>query len=89
MGINDANLVGGNGSDNATSSPEVQSQRHEPATAFTWDPDSGPGISTGTLSSAAEIGFRQAAAERCTSLAIDSINHLGDLVADNSGRENV
>jgi len=88
--INDLNVEGGDGQSNADVTGELDPNGIEAATIFFWDPSSGPGTISGSGSSA--IQNRLIAMGGRTIFCawpFEAIDHIGDLGADNSGREYV
>jgi len=88
--IQDVNIAGGDGANNATRTPELDANGVDALPVFFWDVTSGPGTTRSTRASA--VQNRNAAAGSRTlffAWPFEAIDHLGNLQADNSGRENI
>lgn len=88
--ISDVNIVGGDGENNAFRTGEVDPNGTEAKTIFTWDVGSGPGTITGTGSSGMQNAISASGARAVYfTWPFESIDHIGNLTGDNSGRENL
>jgi len=88
--ITDVNAAGGDGADNATWTGEVDPNAPVAATIFVWDETSGPGTVTGTGGSAVQNRLATSGGRTVFfAWPFEAIDHIGNLGADDSGRENV
>jgi len=88
--IQDVNIAGGDGQNNATQTAELDPNGIEATTVFTWDTTSGPGTVVSSGSSAVHNRLvAQGGRTVFFPWPFEAIDHIGNLDVDNSGRENV
>ena len=88
--IGDVNIAGGDGSNSAFLTAELDPNGTESRSAFLWDVNSGPGTSTGTRTSAIANRYLITGARVAyMTWPFEAIDHIGNFAADASGRANV
>lgn len=87
--MTDVNIAGGDGHQNAVLTGEVDPNGAGAATVLTWDPNSGPGTITSSGSSVVQNRLAAGGGRAVfATFPFESIDHVGNLIGDNSGREN-